>query len=155
MWTTTDSTEIVGHEAPVSRRLELVCRRQRGRANRRAAHQSVERRAQEAHRVGKRVAAHATDDQATRIAADAGVNSIEHGYSLPDDVIKIMKEKSIFLVPTDYPAQFYVIGAIEAGKFADIIAVDGDPLKDVKDVQHVSFVMKGGQVVRNDGPARE
>jgi imidazolonepropionase-like amidohydrolase len=202
----------------------------------------------EAHRVGKRVAAHATDDQATRIAADAGVNSIEHGYSLPDDVIKIMKEKSIFLVPTDYPAQFYVdalgamvtpeqraqrmaaaqpfvtrsadrlrramqagvriaygsdeyynapaqsrgqsslltlqayqeagmspievlraatlnsadllglgdrIGAIEAGKFADIIAVDGDPLKDVKDLQHVSFVMKSGQVVRNDTPARK
>src|SRR5262249_56457749 len=43
---------------------------------------------EEAHRVGKRVAAHATDDQATRIAAEAGVNSIEHGYSLPDDVIK-------------------------------------------------------------------
>ena len=202
----------------------------------------------EAHRVGKRVAAHATDDQATRIAADAGVNSIEHGYSLPNDVIKTMKAKGIFLVPTDYPAQFYVdalggvvtpeqrtqrmaaaqpfvtrsadrlrratqggvriaygsdeyydapgksrgqsslftlqayqeagmspidvlraatlnsadllglsdrIGAIEAGKFADIIAVDGDPLKDVKDLQHVRFVMKGGQIVRNDSPARK
>lgn len=203
---------------------------------------------EEAHRVGKRVAAHATDDQATRIAAEAGVNSIEHGYSLPDDAIKTMKEKGIFLVPTDYPAQFYVdalggmvtpeqraqrmaaaqpfvtrsadrlrramnagvriaygsdeyydapgrtrgqsslltlqayqeagmspldvlraatlnsadllglsdrIGAIEAGKFADIIAVDGDPLKDVKDLQHVRFVMKGGQVVRNDATARK
>lgn len=201
---------------------------------------------EEAHRVGKRVAAHATDDQATRIAADAGVNSIEHGYSLPDDVIETMKDKGIFLVPTDYPAQFYVdalggmvtpeqrtqrmaaaqpfvarsadrlrramragvrvaygsdeyynapgrsrgqsslltlqayqeagmtpievlraatlnsadllgmsdrIGAIETGKFADIIAVDGDPLKDVKDLQHVRFVMKGGQIVRNDSPA--
>ena len=203
---------------------------------------------EEAHRVGKRVAAHATDDQATRIAADAGVNSIEHGYSLPDDVIKTMKEKGIFLVPTDYPAEFYVdalggmitpeqraqrmaaakpfvtrsadrlmravkagvriaygsdeyydapgrsrgqsslltlqayqeagmspldalraatlnsadllglsdrIGAIEAGKVADIIAVDGDPLKDVKDLQHVRFVMKSGQVIRNDAPAKK
>ena len=203
---------------------------------------------EEAHRVGKRVAAHATDDQATRIAAEAGVNSIEHGYTLPDDVIKIMHEKGIFLVPTDYPAQFYVdalggmvtaeqrtqrmaaaqpfvtrsadrlrramkagvriaygsdeyynapgrtrgqsslltlqayqeagmlplevlraatlnsadllgmsdrVGAIESGKFADIIAVDGDPLKDVKDLQHVRFVMKGGQIVRNDAPARK
>jgi imidazolonepropionase-like amidohydrolase len=202
----------------------------------------------EAHRVGKRVAAHATTDQATRIAADAGVNSIEHGYSLPDDVIRTMKEKGIFLVPTDYPADFYVdalggtatpeerknrlaaaqrfvvsssdrlmravkagvrvaygsdeyydapgqsrgqsslltlrsyqeagmsaldvlraatlnsadllglgdrIGAIEAGKLADLIAVDGDPLKDVKDLQHVRFVMKGGQVVRNDGAAKK
>jgi imidazolonepropionase-like amidohydrolase len=206
---------------------------------------------EEAHRIGKRVAAHATDDQATRIAADAGVNSIEHGYSLPDDVIRTMKEKGIFLVPTDYPAEFYVealggmitpeqrtqrmaqaqpfvtrsadrlmralragvriaygsdeyydapgrtrgqsslltlqayqeagmspidvlraatlnsadllglsdrIGAIEAGKFADIIAVAGDPLKDVKELQHVQFVMKGGQIVRNDlstSPARK
>jgi imidazolonepropionase-like amidohydrolase len=203
---------------------------------------------EEAHRVGKRVAAHATDDASTRIAADAGVNSIEHGYSLPDDVIRTMKEKSIFLVPTDYPAEFYVdalagtltaeerktgmaaaqrfvtrsgdrlmravkggvriaygsdeyydapgrtrgqssllalqayqeagmaplevlraatlnsadllglgerIGSIEAGKFADIIAVEGDPLKDVKDLQHVRFVMKGGQVIRNDAPARK
>ncbi len=203
---------------------------------------------EEAHRVGKRVAAHATTDQATRIAADAGVNSIEHGYSLPDDVIKTMKEKGIFLVPTDYPAQFYVdalggtltpderknrmaaaepfvkrsgdrlmratkagvriaygsdeyydapgrtrgqsslltlqayqeagmqpidvlraatlnsadllgladrIGAIEPGKLADIIAVDGDPTKDVKDLERVRFVMKNGQVVRNDPPARK
>src|SRR5262249_14414028 len=47
------------------------------------------------------------------------------------------------------------IGAIEAGKLADIIAVDGDPLKDVKDLQRVRFVMKGGQVVRNDGAAKK
>jgi len=40
------------------------------------------------------------------------------------------------------------IGAIEAGKLADIIAVDGDPLKDVKDLQRVRFVMKGGEVIR-------
>src|SRR5581483_845353 len=72
----------------------------------------------EAHRVGKRVAAHATTDQATRIAADAGVNSIEHGYQLPDDVIRTMKEKNIFLVPTDYPAEFYVdaLGAVTSAE---------------------------------------
>jgi len=40
------------------------------------------------------------------------------------------------------------IGAIEAGKFADIIAVDGDPMKDVKDLQKIRFVMKGGEVVK-------
>jgi len=42
------------------------------------------------------------------------------------------------------------VGAIEAGKFADIIAVDENPLQDVKQLEHVRFVMKGGEVVRND-----
>jgi len=42
------------------------------------------------------------------------------------------------------------IGAIEPGKFADIIAVSGDPLDDIKQLEHVKFVMKGGTVVKND-----
>jgi imidazolonepropionase-like amidohydrolase len=42
------------------------------------------------------------------------------------------------------------IGAIEKGKFADIIAVSGDPLKDITELERVRFVMKGGQVIRND-----
>jgi imidazolonepropionase-like amidohydrolase len=56
---------------------------------------------EEAHRVGKKVAAHAIGDLATRIAADAGVESVEHAYSIPDDALKTMAEKRIFLVPTD------------------------------------------------------
>jgi len=43
------------------------------------------------------------------------------------------------------------IGSLEAGKLADIIAVDGDPLKDVKELQKVKFVMKGGEVVKGKG----
>jgi imidazolonepropionase-like amidohydrolase len=42
------------------------------------------------------------------------------------------------------------LGAIEKGKFADIIAVSGDPLQDITEMQRVKFVMKGGLVVRND-----
>jgi imidazolonepropionase-like amidohydrolase len=42
------------------------------------------------------------------------------------------------------------IGTIEAGKWADIIAVDGDPLQDVTTLEHVKFVMKGGEVVKNE-----
>ena len=42
------------------------------------------------------------------------------------------------------------IGSVEKGKFADIIAVSGDPLKDISELQRVKFVMKGGQVVKND-----
>ena len=196
---------------------------------------------EEARRVNRTVAAHAIGDTATRIAADAGVSSIEHAYSIPDAVLATMAQKGIYLVATDYPAAFYVdalgpgnltpeqqkqqragaeqfakgnaerlmravkagvkvafgsdeyydtpgrtrgqaslltlqayqeagmpplevlrtatvnaaallgwadrIGAIEAGKLADIIAVDGDPMKDVKDLQKVRFVMKGGEIV--------
>ena len=40
------------------------------------------------------------------------------------------------------------IGVVEKGAFADLIAVSGDPLKDVAVLKHVEFVMKGGEVVR-------
>lgn len=197
---------------------------------------------EEAHRVGRKVAAHAIGDLATRVAADAGVDSIEHAYTVPDDVLRTMAEKKIYLVPTDYPAEFYVgdtrkddpsyaaamegarrfaagnaerlrralragvriaagsdeyyqvpgmtrgqasklmfrayrdagmapleiiraatvnaadllagdralFGAIEKGKFADLIAVAGDPLKDITELERVRFVMKGGEIVRNE-----
>ena len=43
-------------------------------------------------------------------------------------------------------------GSVEAGKFADLIAVAGDPLKDVGELKRVRFVMKGGEVVKNELP---
>jgi imidazolonepropionase-like amidohydrolase len=42
------------------------------------------------------------------------------------------------------------IGSIEKGKFADLVAVSGDPLADITEVQRVKFVMKGGKIVRDD-----
>ena len=42
------------------------------------------------------------------------------------------------------------IGTLEAGKWADMIGVPGDPLKDVKALEHAKFVMKGGVVVKNE-----
>jgi len=198
---------------------------------------------EEAHRVHKKVAAHAIGDEATRIAAEAGVDSIEHAYIVPDDVLKTMASKKIFMVPTDYPEEIYTgftppgatpeerketeaamkrfvqgsrerlkravaggvpiaagsdeyyqmgkrtrgesstliyeayrdsgmtpwqiiqaatmngaelldwqdrIGSIEAGKLADIVATSGDPSQDVRELEKVKFVMKGGDVVRND-----
>jgi imidazolonepropionase-like amidohydrolase len=199
----------------------------------------------EAHRVGKKVAAHASTDQATRIAVEAGVDSIEHAYTISDDTLRTMAEKRIFLVPTDAPLEAYIemyfngrhptpeerasietlakpgleesrkrlaravkigvpiaagsdiyiiwpgktrgeaslgmfrayaesgmpsleilraatlnnasllgrlsdFGSLEAGKLADIIGVAGDPLKSVTALEQVRFVMKNGEIVRND-----
>ena len=42
------------------------------------------------------------------------------------------------------------VGAIEPGKFADLVAVSGDPIADIHELERVRFVMKGGQVIRND-----
>jgi imidazolonepropionase-like amidohydrolase len=42
------------------------------------------------------------------------------------------------------------VGSIEAGKFADLVAVAGDPLGDIAELERVKFVMKGGEVYRND-----
>lgn len=42
------------------------------------------------------------------------------------------------------------VGAIEPGKFADLVAVSGDPLADITELERVRFVMKNGEVVKND-----
>ncbi|HEY6129251.1 MAG TPA: amidohydrolase family protein [Candidatus Acidoferrum sp.] len=42
------------------------------------------------------------------------------------------------------------IGSIETGKFADLIAVAGDPIADITELERVRFVMKGGRVIRNE-----
>jgi imidazolonepropionase-like amidohydrolase len=42
------------------------------------------------------------------------------------------------------------VGSIEPGKYADLVAVAGDPLADVRALESVGFVMKGGEVVKNE-----
>jgi len=42
------------------------------------------------------------------------------------------------------------LGTIEVGKWADLVAVSGDPLKDIKELENVKFVMKGGTVYKNE-----
>jgi imidazolonepropionase-like amidohydrolase len=198
---------------------------------------------QEAHRDGVKVAAHAIGDAETRIAAEAGVDSIEHAYIVSDDVLRMMAQKHIFLVPTDSTLSQFIamvfggreptpeerstfdkemkdyfegnrrrlqraidlgvpiaagsdmyatvpgktrgqasldvlealsnegmgsmaiihaatssaaellglqdrIGTLEPGKLADIIAVPGNPVDDITSLEHTTFVMKGGVVIR-------
>ncbi len=184
---------------------------------------------EEAHRLGTFVGVHAMGEPGTLYAAQAGVASIDHATQLSDETIRLMREKSIFAVPTftifDYFAHhrdsqdqaaaesamldykiaefkkqiaagvpFAVgsdvgpfphgtqaheltlmvrfgmkplaalqadmingakllrwdgqIGELKAGYYADIIAVPGNPLDDISVVEHVSFVMKNGAIVR-------
>jgi imidazolonepropionase-like amidohydrolase len=42
------------------------------------------------------------------------------------------------------------IGSLEKGKFADVIAVSGDPTNDITELERVKFVMKGGEVIKNE-----
>jgi imidazolonepropionase-like amidohydrolase len=189
----------------------------------------------EAHRLGRKVAAHAHGAEGVRWASIAGVDSIEHGHLMDDESIATLKKNGTYIVPTLYlidwnrenlakrNAPDYIIkkmqtvsaaaqsilqrafaaglkvgfgtdaavyphglnahefavyvrlgmtplqaiqtstindadllgwsnkvGTIESGKWADLIAVDGDPLKDVTTLEHVKFVMKGGEVVKNE-----
>lgn len=55
----------------------------------------------EAHRLHVKVTAHATSDEAVWRAAFAGVDGIEHAYQVADSTLALMKQKGIFMVPTD------------------------------------------------------
>ncbi len=189
----------------------------------------------DAHRLGRKVAAHAHGAQGIRWASEAGVDSVEHASYIDDAGIAEMKKNGTYLVPTLYLGDWFLenaeknhvpdfllvkakavmpaarknvahafasgvkvafgtdaavyphglnahefavmvklglgplqaiqaatvndadllgwsdkVGTIEPGKWADIIAVDGDPVKDVTTLEHVKFVMKGGEVVKNE-----
>jgi len=177
----------------------------------------------EAHRLGRSVAAHAIGSDGIGAALRAGVNSIEHGDGLTDSLMDVMVRTNVYWVPTVtvgvhvlprggvWPAlvnlerrafgralrrgvkiamgtdvggfpwteinqakefEYYVqygmtpmqaiqsgttvaaallgqeqnFGAIAPGLYADIIAVAGDPTRDITELQRVKFVMKSGAV---------
>jgi imidazolonepropionase-like amidohydrolase len=184
----------------------------------------------EAHRTGSRVAVHCTGEPGASYAAEAGVASIDHAYSLSPATMKMMREKQIYAVPTfaimeyfgEHPqhgnedadraqlvfhaAEFRkqmaagvsfavgsdvgpfphgtqarelelmvkygmspadvlradlingaklldwadAIGQLKPGFYADVIAVSGDPLKDISVTTKPVFVMKNGEVLRKD-----
>jgi imidazolonepropionase-like amidohydrolase len=188
----------------------------------------------DAHRLGRKVAAHAHGAQGILWASEAGVDSIEHGSYINDEAIAVMKKNGTYLVPTLYLEDWmlesghlpdfyhhkmvdvsavakkniqhamesgvkiamgtdaavyphglnaheldvYVkqlhmaplaaiqsttlnaadllgwsdkVGSLDAGKWADIIAVDGNPIADVKLLQDVKFVMKAGVAYKGVG----
>jgi imidazolonepropionase-like amidohydrolase len=62
---------------------------------------------QEAARLGKRVAVHATGEPGTLFAAQAGMESIDHAYQLSDETMRLMREKQIFAVPTFTISEYF------------------------------------------------
>jgi imidazolonepropionase-like amidohydrolase len=182
----------------------------------------------EAHRLGKKVAAHAMGSDGIAAALRAGVDTIEHGVGITDALAEEMARRGVYWVPTttvllyvgpgrggnwakmadtektafqialkrgvkialgtdaggfdwkdvnqakefSYYVQYGLtpvqairagtsvaaellgwsdkMGTIEAGKWADFVAVTGDPLKDITELERVKFVMKGGTVYKND-----
>jgi imidazolonepropionase-like amidohydrolase len=58
--------------------------------------------------------------------------------------------KSATLVAAELVGMKDQLGSVEGGKLADIVAVNGNPLQDIKTMRNVTFVMKDGVVYRND-----
>ena len=189
----------------------------------------------EAHRLDRKVAAHAMGRDGILAALKAGADTIEHGYGYDEETLDLTVKNGAFWCPTIYVGAYvaegraaagapiwkqmvdferkafglavkkgvkiaygtdaggyawtesqakeldYMVkygmtplqavqsattvaadlldaeadmGAVEPGKFADLIAVKGDPLKDVTELQRVTFVMKGGTVYKNEANAR-
>ena len=184
-----------------------------------------------AHELRRKTAAHAHGSEGAKRAVLAGIDSIEHGTFLNDDVLRLMHERGTYLVPTlsvrsgiaeskfpplvqqkadlalkaqdalvrralaigvkialgtdaavyphgDNALEFVLmaadgmppaqtlragtstaadllgladkIGTLEPGKLADIVAVPGNPIEEIKATQSVFFVMKDGTIYRND-----
>ena len=79
-----------------------------------------------------------------------GTQAIEFTYMVKFGMTPLAAVQSATLEAATLMSWQDRVGTIEPGKFADIIAVEGNPLDDISSLEHVKFVMKGGEVVRND-----
>jgi len=78
-----------------------------------------------------------------------GLNWMEFGYMIEAGMPAMEAIKAATINAAELLGMKDQLGSIEAGKFADIVAVDGDPLKDSKVFGKVVFVMKDGVVYKN------
>ena len=82
-------------------------------------------------------------------AFDHGTNAREFQLMVDYGMTPMQAIKSATVVAADLMQWQGQIGSVEAGKFADLVAVKGNPLDDIGLLQNISFVMKGGVVVKN------
>jgi imidazolonepropionase-like amidohydrolase len=66
--------------------------------------EEIQAAADEAHKANRALAVHVLGGQAARNTIMGGADSIEHGWNLDDDLLRLMKEKGVFLAGTDFPA---------------------------------------------------
>jgi len=74
----------------------------------------------------------------------------EFGYYVNYGMTPLQAIRSGTVVPAELLGWSDKMGTIEAGKWADLVAVSGDPLKDITELERVKFVMKGGAVYKNE-----
>jgi len=98
---------------------------------------------QTANDYGFKVAAHAHGAEGMKRAIKAGINSIEHGTLMDDETRKLMKKNAADLLDESDN-----LGSLTVGKYADIVAVKGNPLENIQLLERVDFVMKGGSVIK-------
>lgn len=103
-------------------------------------------------RSGQRVADAYKAGVKIAMGSDTGLGLNPREFSLlvkagltPIDAILASTRNSAELIGSDK------IGTIQAGRYADIVAVNGDPLQDITELERVQFVMKGGVVHKQDG----
>ena len=123
------------------------------------------------HADGYLVAAHVESPEGVRVALENGVDSIEHGAKLTDEMVKLFKERGAFLCTTISPALPYALfdrsitnatkrsaeltdidsitGSIEKGKAADLIVTAQNPLKDLKALRNLEMVISGGRFIEH------
>jgi imidazolonepropionase-like amidohydrolase len=82
-----------------------------------------------------------------------GTQGIEFKYMVQDGMTPMHAIESATTTAAEMLGWQDQIGSIEKGKYADIIAVSGDPIKDITELEHVTFVMKGGKVIDTGRPA--
>ena len=126
---------------------------------------------EKAHADGYLVAAHVESPEGVRVALENGVDSIEHGAKLTDEMVKLFKERGAFLCTTISPALPYALfdrsitnttkrsaeltdidsitGSIEKGKAADLIVTAQNPLKDLKALRNLEMVISGGRFIEH------
>ena len=104
--------------------------------------EEIETIIEEANRLSKRTATHAQGTKGIKAAIRAGVGSIEHGFMLDDECIKLMKEMGTFLVPTLSALYWEVKKGVESG-IPEVSAKKAEQLIDLN-IQSFKKAVSGG-----------